>query len=84
MPLRIWSTIDLFWLCYSRTPGLSGWNLQRTALPNAGTVMDQDRWTMSAFQILEGVFYAVDQERQSESQRAKELAKVHEKVRGAK
>ena len=63
VPSRVWSTLELFWHCCQKTPGLSGWQLNRTHLPIEGGACDQDHWTMWAFRILEDTFYQVENER---------------------
>jgi hypothetical protein len=54
-------TIDLFFSCYTKKPGFSGWELIRSSLPEAGAVVDQVAWVLDAFKILESEFYSCQQ-----------------------
>lgn len=75
-----WETIRLFFYCYSRAPGFSGWTIQRTGYPGPGSVGDQDARTMQAFDLLEHEFYAIQGELSEEGRRAKELERTHREV----
>ena len=80
VPLFVWESIDLFFLCYTRVPGFSGWGLQRTAYPQEGTPYEQDNWTMWAFSAIEQEFYKLQSEQQEENKRAQELNKMHQQT----
>jgi len=77
---ELWQTLDLFWLCYTRVPGFSGWGLQRTGYPRAGSAMRQDYWTMSMFQIIEAEFNKVQAENSEESRHARDLQVAHQNI----
>lgn len=81
IPADAWAALDLFWFCHQRVPGLSGWVLQRTGYPAPGAALQQDAWTLWAWQALESAFYAVQGEVSEEHERGKELAKLHEHTR---
>ena len=36
---------------------MSGWQLQSTALPQVGAIVDQDNWTMWAFHVINSEYY---------------------------
>ncbi len=72
--------LELFWLCYTRVPGFSGWGLQRTSYPKPGAATRQDHWTMTMFQVIESEFYHVQSENSEESRHARDLNAMHQKV----
>ncbi len=76
----VWDTIQLFFYCYSRQPGWSGWTLQRTGYPATGAVGDQPAVLMACFEILEHEFYAIQGELSDEGRRAKELEQAHRRT----
>lgn len=57
VPQYIWRTIDMWWMCHTKTPTMAGWGLARTCLPRPGGVEEQEHWTMWAWKRLEGEFY---------------------------
>jgi hypothetical protein len=81
IPSYIWSVIDLFFLCYIRTPGLNGTVLQRQSFPEDKPPLEQDNWLMSAFQVLEGAFYKLEKDLQQERQVQSRVAKGKENAR---
>ena len=80
IPPEIWTTVEFFWMCYARAPGMSGWAIQRTAYPDTGAPMEQDNWTMWAFAVLEVAFYSLQSDLQSERSRARQLEQMHHQV----
>jgi len=80
IPKGIWDTLDLFWLCHTRSPGMSGWTVQRTAYPEPGTPLEQNNWTMWAFGVLQAEFYALQADRQDDQRTANDLEQQHRKV----
>ena len=77
---ELWQALDLFWLCYTRIPGFSGWGLQRTGYPRGGSALRQDHWTMSMFQIAETEFQIIQSENSEESRHARDLQVAHQNV----
>ncbi len=75
-----WEAIDLFWLCHERVPGFSGWNIQRQAYPQPGTPLEQDNWTIWAFDVLKMEYYSYQADTEDERKQAQELANMHAKV----
>lgn len=73
----LWELVDLFWLCYSRVQGFSGWGLQQIALPGPGTPLEQDNRTMWALKTLEMAFYILQNDLQQESVHARSLEASH-------
>lgn len=68
---EVWDVLDLFYYCHRRTPGFSGWSLTPVGLPLPGAILDQDHWTMWAFEMIEREFYALQGEVSQESNRGK-------------
>lgn len=56
IPEEIWDAIDLFWLCHTRVPGFENVTVQRTGYPKNGGALNQDNWTMWAFEVIESEF----------------------------
>lgn len=75
-----WAAVSLFWLCYTRIPGLSGWGVQRTSYPHDGAPMEQDNWIMWALATIESEFYSLQSDMQAEQARAKNLEHMHRQV----
>lgn len=80
IPTEAWVTVDFFWICYTRIPGLSGWGVQRVAYPHLGSPMEQDNWVMWAFAVIEAEFYRLQGDMQNERTRARELEQMHRQV----
>ena len=59
---------------------MSGWVVQRTAYPAAGTPLEQSNWLMWAFDVIMAEFYALQSDMQAEQQTARELEQMHRKV----
>ena len=76
----VWTAVDLFWLCYTRSPGLAGWTIQRTGYPGPGTPLQQDNLTMWSFAVIENSFYALQADLQSEREHARGLQQLHRQV----
>ena len=81
VPDYIWDTISLFFLCYSRSQGFSGWVLQRMTFPHEGTPLDQDSWLMWAFDFIEQCFYELQADRDAERENAEKLKAAHRNMR---
>ena len=80
IPRAIWAVLELFWLCYTRTPGFSGWAVQRAAYPDDGPPLAQSSWIMWAFQVMEAEFYALQADLQGEREHARGLEQMHRQV----
>lgn len=80
IPRDLWDAVELFWLCYTRSPGLAGWTLQRTAYPGPGTPLDQDNRLMWAFAVIEAEFYHLQADLQGERQHANSVEQLHRQV----
>ena len=78
-----WGELDWFWFCFERRAGWNGWELQRIALPDEGPIGSQDHFRMWCQQILSHEFIKMQNEQAEESQRARELAQTHEKLKKA-
>lgn len=78
IPSESWAAVDLFWYCYSRTPGFSGWCLQRTGYPRPGSVLEQDAYTLWQQRVLESAFYGLQGELSDERQRGQQVAQLHQ------
>jgi hypothetical protein len=83
VPQKLWDTLDLFFLCYSRFPGMVGWAIQRMSYPGPGLATEQDNWQMWAFDRLERSFYNLQNEQSEEKQRAQDLATAHRQKQSA-
>lgn len=73
---RIWQAIDLFWRCYQRRPGFSGWEIHRVDLPRHGGIEDQDNWAIWAFSVLETEFYHIEAEARPQNVESHEQIKA--------
>lgn len=80
IPSEAWAAVDLFWFCYTRTPGLSGWCLQRTGYPRPGSVLEQDAYTLWQQRVLESAFYGLQGELSDERQRGQQVAQLHQQT----
>lgn len=80
MPGDAWAALDLFWLCYTRFPGMAGWAVQRTGYPGAGTPLEQDNRTMWAFSVIEAEFYSLQADLQAAHGHARELERRHRQI----
>lgn len=81
VPPDAWAAVDLFWYCWTRMPGLSGWTLQRTGYPASGGVLQQDARTLWDQRVIEAAFMGLQGEMSEENERAQQIDKLHQHTR---
>jgi len=78
--LDTWATIDLFWACHQRTPGMASATAVRVGLPRVGAVLDQDNWMMWAFDLLQHEYLVMQSEAESDKAHAKDVMDLQSKM----
>ena len=78
---KIWSVIDLFWLCHIAVSGMSTADIRRVGLPEEGAVVDQQNWIMEAFKIIHNEFHIMNKGLEEERQREQESNRQREEMK---